>query len=89
MSKINPSKNEEILIHLISIKEDVSAIKEHLKTLNGKVATNVQNIECNRLENKETDKNVRKLEIKIAYFAGGLLVIWTVAQILIDKFFLI
>jgi hypothetical protein len=77
--------NKEIMNYLIEIKEDIAGIKEHLKTLNGKVITNVKDIECRRLENKETDGKVRRLEIKIAYFLGGLMVIWTIAQIVIDK----
>lgn len=88
MIKSSPKGYSEVLEYLIIIKEDIASIKEHLKNLNGKVVTNVQNIECNRLENKETDEKVRNLEVKIAYYAGGLLVVWTVFQFLINKLIL-
>ena len=31
------SMNKDVLAHVIAIREDVASIKEHLKTLNGKV----------------------------------------------------
>lgn len=42
--------NDQILSYLVEIKEDIAGIKEHLKTLNGKVIRNVKEIERTKSE---------------------------------------
>lgn len=71
--------NNEILSHIIDIKTDVSAIQEHLKTLNGKVASNVAKIEDNR-------KKVDKLDKTIAVYAAVFTVVVAAVQIAIKLF---
>lgn len=66
--------NNEILSHIIDIKTNVSAINEHLKTLNGKVATNVNNIEKNRSE-------IIKTKITLAKYSAGIVVAITLIQL--------
>ena len=56
-------KLTQILGYVIGIKEDVSAINQHLETLNSKVATNVLDIERNRA-------NITKTDLTIAKWAG-------------------
>ena len=72
--------NDDLLKHIIEIKEDTAGINEHLKNLNGKVIKNVQNIEDNR------DK-IYKTDLKIARYAGALGVIFVLIQIGINVLF--
>ena len=54
---------QQTLKYVIGIKEDVSAINQHLETLNSKVAKNVLDIEKNRA-------NIVKTDLTIAKWAG-------------------
>lgn len=55
----------KIVEHILEIKTDIGGVQEHLKTLNSKVATNVQAIEKNRIAISEND-------IIISKWVGGL-----------------
>lgn len=57
------NKTDEILSYVIGIKEDVAGIKEHLKTLNGKVAEQQRKIGSLEMDNV-------KNKIHWAKFAG-------------------
>lgn len=59
------AKSDDILDHIIGIREDTAGIKQHLKDLNSKVATNVNAINCNQSE-------ITKVKITMAKWAGGL-----------------
>lgn len=61
------AKTDEILSHVISIKEDLAGIKEHLRQLNGKVAKHELDIENNRCK-------VDSINLRLAKYAGGLAV---------------
>lgn len=50
------AKNDLILETLLDVRQDVGQIKEHLETLNGKVATNVL-----KINDLEKDSNANKL----------------------------
>ena len=54
---------QQILEHVIDIKQQVGGINQHLETLNSKVATNVLDIEKNR-------KSIVKTNLIIAKWAG-------------------
>ena len=66
--------NNEILTHVIDIKERISGVEEHLKTLNSKVATNVKNIELNRC-------GTEKINLKLAKWGGGITVLFVLVQL--------
>ena len=78
--------NETMMTYIIGIKEDVSAIKEHLVTLNGRVGKHDVAVECIKIETKQVDDKVRKVENKIAFYMGVIAVLVFIGQILIDKF---
>lgn len=67
-------KTDEILNHVIVMKEDIAGIKEHLKTLNGKVIAHEQRIQ-------ENTKALARIDTKLAYYSGAIVVI----IFLIDK----
>lgn len=71
---------QQILEHIIDIKQDVGGIREHLKTLNSKVATNIINIEKNR-------SKIVKTDMTIAKWAGALSVIVFGVSIFLNIFF--
>lgn len=73
-SVITMVNNNDIVRHLIDIKEDTAGIKQHLKDLNGKVARNVNEIGCNK-------KEIDSLKITMAKYAGGITVIMVAIQI--------
>jgi len=52
-------KSNELLNHIIDLKTDVSAIKQHLKDMNGKLVTHNEqlNTSC-PLKHKEVDKKI-------------------------------
>jgi hypothetical protein len=42
--------DNQVLTYLVGIKEDVAGIKEHLRTLNGKVIKQEERIQCLELD---------------------------------------
>jgi peptidoglycan hydrolase CwlO-like protein len=79
------AKTDEILDHIITIKEDVAGIKEHLKTLNGKVATNVNQIEEGRKLHEINKAEIEKINKKIYIVSGVLLVLGFIAPYIIPE----
>lgn len=80
------SKQDQIIEKLAEIREDIAGIKEHLRTLNGKILKQEEEIQCTDKKNTITDERVRKVENKLAYYIGALGVIVVIAQTLISKF---
>ena len=75
------SQQDKILEHVISIKERVGGINQHLETLNSKVATNVLNIEKNR-------SKIEKTNITIAKWAGAATIVLFIVNLLLIPYLL-
>ena len=69
---------QKVLESLMKIQSDVSGIKEHLKALNGRVVTNMRNIEKNRCSIDKNDKTLAKM-------LGGLAVITIAVNFFVYK----
>ena len=83
--------NKEILSHVITIKEDVAGIKEHLKQLNSKVATHELQIYENKNKgdvcHQELENKVNSINITLAKWGGAVMVLIAVINFVIAKFF--
>jgi hypothetical protein len=83
--------NKEILSHVISIKEDVAGIKEHLKQLNSKVATHETQIYEHKCKDdichNELEHKINNINITLAKWGGAVVVLVAVVNIVIAKFF--
>ena len=74
------AKTDEILGYVIGIKEDVAGIKEHLKTLNGKVIRHEKAL-------NETDKEIDKINITMARWSGAIVILFAVVEIVMNFIF--
>ena len=67
-------QKDEILKHVIFIRENISSINEHLRQLNSKVATNVINIDKNRIQNDlikdDHSKDMLDIKVQIAKYSA-------------------
>jgi hypothetical protein len=79
------AKTDEILDHIITIKEDLAGIKEHLKTLNGKVATNILQIEEGRRLHELNKAEIEKINKKLYVVSGVLLVLGFAAPYILPE----
>lgn len=79
------AKTDEILNHVIAIKEDVAGIKQHLKDLNSKVATNVKHIEENKIlaanANAVNEDEIKKINLKLAKWGGVMITVFAILQL--------
>jgi cell division protein ZapA (FtsZ GTPase activity inhibitor) len=74
------TKNDDILEHIIDIKSDTAGIRQHLKDLNSKVATNVQKINCNQNE-------INTMKLTVAKWGGGIGAILIILQVALKFIF--
>jgi hypothetical protein len=70
---------DKVTIDLTDIKVSLAKIEEHLNNLNGKVAKNVNDIECNRLA-------LEQVNLRLAKWSGAIVVILGITQLIINKF---
>ena len=73
-------KQDQILDCVLKIQQDVGGIKGHLKQLNGSVARNVGDIKENRGDLKTQDKRMDEIDVKLAKYGGGLVVLFSLVQ---------
>lgn len=73
-------KTDQILNHIIGMKEHLGNIDGHLKELNGKVNTNTKDI-------KDNEKEVKRIDKKIAYYTGAVGVIITLLMVIVQWIF--
>lgn len=83
------------LLEKIDVKTDLHSsslarIDEHLKNLNGKVITNMKNIEENRRSSEQChttiNHDVSKIKIQIAKWSGAIAVLMVTMQLSIAYF---
>jgi len=79
--------HELLLPHIIDIKEKVGGIEEHLKTLNGTVARQQKDIEKRRVHSEDNSTEINKIKIVMAKWAGGAIVIMSVINIILVRWF--
>ena len=80
-------KQETLLPHIIDIKEKVGGIEEHLKTLNGSVSRQQKEIEQERICNKDNSDKINKINLVMAKWAGGAVVLVSIINIVIIRWF--
>jgi len=76
------SKTDEILNHIINIKENVGKIEGHLKALNGRVDRNIGDISHNKKEISKVNEIINKVKNKLAYFMGGAAILIVILELI-------
>ena len=76
------NKTDEILNHIINIKENVGKIEGHLKALNGRVDRNIGDISHNKKEIGKLNGIINKVKNKLAYFMGGAAILIVVLELI-------
>ncbi len=79
-------KTDEILNHIIDIKGRMGKIEGHLDKLNGQVLRNMKDIRDDGKTLKEHDKRQDGFDRKLAYYGGGITVLFTLVNLALNHF---